>query len=355
MKQKGILGLVVLLLSLLPVPSAMVLAEEGPVVDLTSIWIWPAHDNNEQDMKWIPQMQFNLTGVVADGSVFWVEYAAPGGAKPWFTTECQHSWDGSNTVATVKCENRQDDKTSSAAGVIPFKIGMKNELQGKNLTLFSGHFKTGRHHVGNDHPNFKKNFGYYIDYDWTVPIGYLYPNTHLQGKVVAETSPYLMASVWFRYRYETTEELGAYVFYQGKQVCKSENNSEGSPSYVTRSGFKPSVHGYYRTNFYLPICRLSIGPYDHGDWFDMSKNPGEYELKVLRNGKLARGGKFTVGADGKVLSTAAVDSLHTMWHIIPVQILGDQDGKWDKKAWQTEAFYGNPLQGFQGPQTAQAP
>jgi hypothetical protein len=32
--------------------------------------------------------------------------------------------------------------------------------------------------------------------------------------------------------------------------------------------------------------------------------------------------------------------------IIPVQIIGDQDGTWNKAAWQTEAFYGNPLKGF---------
>jgi hypothetical protein len=32
--------------------------------------------------------------------------------------------------------------------------------------------------------------------------------------------------------------------------------------------------------------------------------------------------------------------------IVPVQIIGDQDGPWNKAAWQTEAFYGNPLKGF---------
>jgi hypothetical protein len=32
--------------------------------------------------------------------------------------------------------------------------------------------------------------------------------------------------------------------------------------------------------------------------------------------------------------------------IVPVQIIGDQDGAWDKTAWKTEAFYGNPLTGF---------
>jgi hypothetical protein len=28
--------------------------------------------------------------------------------------------------------------------------------------------------------------------------------------------------------------------------------------------------------------------------------------------------------------------------IVPVTIIGDQDGQWDRLAWKTEAFYGNP-------------
>jgi len=31
-----------------------------------------------------------------------------------------------------------------------------------------------------------------------------------------------------------------------------------------------------------------------GSYFPMWKNPGEYEIKVLRNGKLARNGKILV-------------------------------------------------------------
>ena len=35
----------------------------------------------------------------------------------------------------------------------------------------------------------------------------------------------------------------------------------------------------------------------------------------------------------------------TIVEIVPVQILGDQDGTWDRTAWRS-AFYGNPLTGF---------
>jgi len=31
---------------------------------------------------------------------------------------------------------------------------------------------------------------------------------------------------------------------------------------------------------------------------------------------------------------------------VPVQIIGDEDGNWNRTACRTEAFYGNPLTGF---------
>ena len=35
--------------------------------------------------------------------------------------------------------------------------------------------------------------------------------------------------------------------------------------------------------------------------------------------------------------------------VMPVQALGAEDGEWDKTAWKTTAFYGNPLSGFTAP------
>jgi hypothetical protein len=32
--------------------------------------------------------------------------------------------------------------------------------------------------------------------------------------------------------------------------------------------------------------------------------------------------------------------------IVPVKVVGAQDGTWEQNAWKAEAFYGNPPQGF---------
>ena len=57
--------------------------------------------------------------------------------------------------------------------------------------------------------------------------------------------------------------------------------------------------------------------------------------------------KFTVAPDGKFDNgIASINRLGSDRVIVPVQIIGDQDGAWNKTAWKTDAFYGNPLAGF---------
>ena len=68
--------------------------------------------------------------------------------------------------------------------------------------------------------------------------------------------------------------------------------------------------------------------------------------QMFQSKKLARSLKFTVAADGTFDNGIAKNSkLGRSRVIVPVQIIGDQDGVWDRNAWK-DAFYGNPLIGF---------
>jgi hypothetical protein len=82
-------------------------------------------------------------------------------------------------------------------------------------------------------------------------------------------------------------------------------------------------------------------------------NPGEYEIKVLWNDELARSIKFNVGPDGQLSGGVPLlyriregDGERLSGVMVPVTVIGTQDGPWNKDAWKTEAFYGNPPQGF---------
>jgi hypothetical protein len=69
---------------------------------------------------------------------------------------------------------------------------------------------------------------------------------------------------------------------------------------------------------------------------------------VLRNDKLSRSIKFIV-ENGKIKDNGigTANRLGTGTSVIvPVSILDDQDGPWDRNAWKTDAFYGHPLTGF---------
>ena len=77
------------------------------------------------------------------------------------------------------------------------------------------------------------------------------------------------------------------------------------------------------------------------------EHPGDYELKVSWKNHLARSLEFKVGADGKYVSTiASSNQLGSDRFFFPVRIVGDQDGKWNKTAYKSDAYYGNPLTGF---------
>jgi hypothetical protein len=87
----------------------------------------------------------------------------------------------------------------------------------------------------------------------------------------------------------------------------------------------------------------------HMDAFRLDKNPGEYEIKVLRKGKLVRTAKFIVGADGRIVDTgiSQQNQLGTQRITIFAAVAGDEDGrKPDLVAWKTMAFFGEPLKGF---------
>jgi hypothetical protein len=91
------------------------------------------------------------------------------------------------------------------------------------------------------------------------------------------------------------------------------------------------------------------GVMEPGFYYEMYKNPGEYKIKVLQNGKLARSAKFTFGTDYKITDNGLVkqNSIGTLRVLLPAQIIGDQDGQWDRNAYKTDAFFGTPLTGFE--------
>jgi hypothetical protein len=254
----------------------------------------------------------------------------------------------------------KDEETTLETGMASFKINLKNELEGTSSTLFAGKFKVEKFHVGViDLPKFKNNFAYYVNYDWNLPIGYVYSYDimdHPPGSAPSRDEGRMTFVTWFKGEPKNLDhgKYVAYLYYQGKMVADSTGGdmTGGTTNYqISNLASYESPYGYCRRMFSVNAMVWDKHPEGFPRDFKMYQNPGEYEIKILENGKLARTAKFTMGSNGQLVDTGIgpKNNLGTGRIVVAVQVIGDQDGQWDRNAYKTDAFFGNPLSGFVAP------
>lgn len=302
------------------------LAQDGPTFAKNSV----RASVKTSGTAWVPEtVQFQVKGPVPDGSQFLVDFALPTN-KQWAKFTCDarefNNW-WSMACPGDKVSERDKVGSVTFTGLVDFTIHVSNELAGTNITLFKGKMKVGKFLP---YPKVTK---YYVDEDWRIPIGYVF----LKDST-------LHTSIWFRGNWPG-DSMG-YLFYQGKQVAKTVNYCSGAlgvEEYMAKYMWGPNDCGFGTVYGADP----SDGHFATNEPYDLRKNPGEYEIKVMASGHVARSIKFTVDANGIFDSGIATNNkLGDDRVIVPVQVIGAQDGVWDHAAWKTGAFYGNPLTGF---------
>lgn len=353
----GSLAFMVLLLS-----SHAVSAQDQPTIMKDWVQVTPFtvnHQKGNYDIwTWIPRIQFRVNGPIESGGQLYVEFGYPGAPK-WVTFDCDTGPIQKGYWWKTECGGRQgvpEEKGSTYTGVVSFAIKMRNELAGTDMTLFTGRAKVAKAKSNEHGPKVVNHFVYWVDHDWNLPIGYVWvvPNSVYGWKLTT-----LNVAFWVR---GDSYLMSPHVFYQGKEVGKVmyDGREVGKPScgaevenntthYVEESVPQKAKWARVVCSFHNIYGRDDSGQGDtmFGPKFLMSKNPGEYEFKLLWNNKLARSIKFTVQPGGSFDNgIATANKLGNDRVIVPVTIIGDQDGMWDKNAWKTDAFYGNPLTGF---------
>ena len=336
---------------------APVVTQDQPTIIKDSVVLWAyqiqSYRGDFNTWAWVPRIEFRVNGPIPSGGQLYVEAGMPG-TPSWVKFDCDtgqiekgYWWKtncGGNTIP--------EDKGSTYTGPVNFAIKMRNELMGSDSTLFTGKMKVLKIHSNEVGPRAVNRFVFYVDHDWTLPIGYAFVDVERDRK-----KPVLNVSFWVRGR---PYKIEPYLFYQGKEISRVMLNGMlmGTPG----CDFKDETGTMHAVDDDKKIIwnRVTCGYYVVLGWNDddpertdlhlLSKNPGEYEVKILWNNKLARSIKFTVRPDGKFDNgIATANKLGNDRVIVPVQIVGDQDGAWDKNTWKTDAFFGNPLTGFTWP------
>jgi hypothetical protein len=338
--------------------AAIANAQDQPTIAKDSIQIraftFNVYKGNYDVWSWVPEMKFRVNGPIASGSQLYVEYMLPAGA--WVKFDCETNNTEKGYWWKTECGGRQiaEDKGSLYTGPVSFTIKMRNELQGTDSTLFSGKMKVAKAHSNEAGPKAAQKFVYWVDHDWNLPIGYVYLTS---ADVFGWKLPDFHVAFWVR---GEAVRFDPHLFYQGKEVGKTfldgmeigkascEAEVEVNTTHYVEDSV-PQKAKWARVECDFPNIKGSNATNDPttADLFTLAANPGEYEFKLLWNNKLARSIKFTVAPGGKFDNGIATNNqLGSDRVIVPVQIIGDQDGMWNKTAWQTEAFYSNPLKGF---------
>jgi hypothetical protein len=335
-------------------------ADAGPTVAKDSLLV-NAHTLNvyKKDYdkwSWVPRLAFRVNGPIPSGGQLYADFSIPGGASIKFDCQTQETATGRSYQTECGGSALPEEKGTLYTGKVSFKIGLRNELASTDATIFSGKATIAKVHTNEVGPKAKLKFVYYVDQDWNLPIGYVYLKP---ADVTGWKAPTFQAAFWVR---GEANNFQPHLFYQGKEVgkmfykgeevgkanCESDVETEVTQQ-VEES--VPQKAKWARVKCDFPSVRAwdktGEKPGMFGEIYAMDKNPGDYELKVLWQNHLARSLKFKVGPDGKYVGTiASANKLGSDRSIFPVQIIGDQDGKWNKTAYKTDAYYGNPLTGF---------
>jgi hypothetical protein len=331
-------------------PQAVAGAGGGIAVLKNLVWVNPrtvtSYKGDGSTYSWTPVIMFDTNGNTPSGAQFHAVVSLPGGA-PWVDMDC--TWSSSSQKSYYQCGGPDfpEDKGTTATGVFPFVIKMRNELQGTDQTLFTGKVKIEKapDDTGTPAERAKKSF-FYPNMDWALPVGYVY---------YSPADNKLYTAFWVR---GSTYKVAPHLFYQGKEVSLQDmkpscnDKMEVGDAYIR--SIKPAPF------WKLVECQMTsaIQIRDKGEKLGvpvhyLMSNPGEYEIKVLWNDELSRSIKFSVSAGGDFAGGVPLlykvrerDGDRQPGVIVPVTILDAQDGTWNKAAWKTDAFYGNPPPDF---------
>lgn len=304
-------------------------------------WKLPGESNYT---SWVPQVRFDVLYNGASKLRLMAEYFTPDG-KPWTSETLKlntaNAQQQTQEMITDRVGDRFTNRSTNAVGTFGVKI--TDTRDGK--VLFQGKFKVGKFKYGPDIPMFKNQYDFFVEQDWNMPIGYVWLDSSTDKHGLLPTF-----SVWIKGE-NRLDDLEARLFYNGQQIATTDDmGAAGSKQRRYPNSLQnKETHRWELLDFAWYKFRYAATAQGRKMFAQakfMNDMSGDYSVKVFHKGVQIREASFSV-AGGEFVDNgiAKNNSFAENKVIVPVKIMGDKD-KWNATQWKTDAFYGNPLAGF---------
>lgn len=318
----------------------MFLKETFEVTAKTHARYWKVPNQN-YNPSWFPMVEFSLFYEGGVRQRFNAEWFNADGT-PWFTEQLDAS--DSSGILLVRSPYQNESpysKATQAIGTYGFKIVNTKT----NETVIQGKYKVKK--IAYD-PKIGTNGIFYVDNEWTMPIGYAGVTADYWKR--AEVNPVVL--LWFKGDFDG-KDFEARLFHNGQEIGSTDEG--GSMNRVQSRGGDCYL--------YPATCQYKLWMFSWSKFYLLSKNymrekypqaiftrdkPGEYTAKIFHKGIQVREAKFSFDKGGGIVPTAYSTGIYPTLSLIPVKVMGTVE-KYTASTWMKEAFYGNPLAGFPMP------
>jgi hypothetical protein len=318
----------------------MFLKETFEITAKTEARYWKVPNKNDNP-SWFPQVEFK---VFYDDSVrqrFNSEWFNPDGTA-WYTEQLDYLGIDGRNISIVRSPSSSESpnpKATQAIGTYTFKIVNTKT----NETVMQGKYKVKK--IAYD-PKIGTNGIFYVDNEWTMPIGY----AGLAADDWNSSVVHPVVLMWFKGDFDS-KDFEARLFHNGQEIFTSDEGgilnrvqSRGGDCYLYAATCQYKLWTFAWGSFYVLKPGASRGGYESKALFTRDK-PGEYTAKIFHKGVQVREAKFSFDKGGAIVPTAYSTGIYPTLSLIPVKVMGTAE-KYNSSTWMNEAFYGNPLPGF---------
>ncbi|MDQ6787402.1 MAG: hypothetical protein M3033_11405, partial [Acidobacteriota bacterium] len=308
---------------------------------------WKVPNQNDYT-SWLPQVSFDVFFDNSTKMRYQAEWFNPDGS-PWFT-ESLDAGNFSEDSQTIRVSSPYSgDLLNTKAVTTTGTYGVKITNVKTSETVFQGKFKVNKMSLADGDARLKNKFLFYVDNDWTLPIGYV--GFTYSGETSWNTEVEPLVFMWFKGELQA-KDMEARLFYNNQQVASTDDGGFNNTTQTRGEGcFLSKDICYYKLwefswkNFFIENSEYAGAKRPNVIYTE--DKPGEYTVKVFYKGAQVREAKFTIDRKGWIAPNQFSDKIFLTEYkiVVPVKIMGTLD-KWNAAAWKTDAFYGNPLAGF---------